>query len=142
MNVSAGLDFFSFSSFTSKALTQNCLANLEKKDLFGKSDPFLTFQAYDQGSWVSVGKTDFIKQELNPVWGPIELSIDRLCGGDFRKNFKIQCFDWNTSRKYHLIGEASVNHPFFSFLFEIRIKSLVLQGLCGDCKREEGVSTC
>ena len=95
-------------------------SNLEKKDTFGKSDPFLKFQSQQGISWNDVFKTDWIKQNLNPKWDPMTLSVHQLCGGQLDKPFKIICYDWDPARKYDYIGETLVSLTLiFVFAFLI-----------------------
>ena len=87
--------------------------SLDRKDFLGKSDPFLIFLGNKGENWEQVYKTDYIYQDLNPVFDPVELSLQQLTNGDLEKPFKIQCFDWNTNRRYEMIGEAKVKESFY-----------------------------
>lgn len=82
-------------------------SSLDKKDVMGKSDPFLEF--YKQGStpedWHKVHQTEVIKNTLNPVWKPAEVSVRNLCNGDYDKKLKIMCFDHDEGSANDLIGE-------------------------------------
>ncbi|WAR25868.1 CPNE8-like protein [Mya arenaria] len=58
-------------------------SGLDKKDLFGKSDPFLIFyRANPDGSYTVTHKTEVIKNTLNPTWKPFCVSAKTLCNGD------------------------------------------------------------
>jgi len=49
---------------------------LDKKDFFGKSDPFLViYKGCANGQWVVVHKTETIKNTLNPTWKPFSLPL-------------------------------------------------------------------
>ncbi|KAF4519902.1 hypothetical protein B566_EDAN008278 [Ephemera danica] len=79
---------------------------LDKKDWFGKSDPFLVLhKAMENGEYVVVHKTEVIKNTLNPVWQPFSIPIRALCNGDYDRSIKFVCFDWNMSGYNDLIGE-------------------------------------
>lgn len=79
---------------------------LDKKDWFGKSDPFLVLhKAMESGEFVVVHKTEVIKNTLNPVWQPFAIPIRTLCNGDYDRNIKFVCYDWNMSGYNDLIGE-------------------------------------
>jgi hypothetical protein len=55
--------------------------HLEKKDLFGKSDPFLVLsRVRDNGTTSQVAKTEVIKSNLNPTWKPLKATTRGLCG--------------------------------------------------------------
>ena len=48
--------------------------NLPNKDRFGKSDPYVcVFVVTANGSLKFVGKTEVVKNNLNPDWKPLEL---------------------------------------------------------------------
>ena len=50
------------------------LANMD--GLFGKSDPFLCFyRISEDGSWLKVHSTEFIKDNLNPIWKPFNITM-------------------------------------------------------------------
>ncbi|XP_023560983.1 copine-7 isoform X4 [Octodon degus] len=55
-------------------------SNLDDKDLFSKSDPFLElFRANQDGSEQLVYRTEVVKNNLSPVWEPFKLSLSSLC---------------------------------------------------------------
>ncbi|XP_050440402.1 copine-8-like [Adelges cooleyi] len=79
---------------------------LDKKDFFGKSDPFLEFyKLTDTGNYTLVYKTDVIKDTLSPHWKSFSMPVRLLCNGDYDRNLKVICFDWNSSGDHSLIGE-------------------------------------
>lgn len=76
---------------------------LDKKDFFGKSDPFLVIRrlkdvrsrggasgaradarrvCVQTGELVSVCQTDVQIKTLNPVWAPMRIRVQQLCNGD------------------------------------------------------------
>uniref|UniRef100_A0AAY4DWJ5 C2 domain-containing protein n=1 Tax=Denticeps clupeoides TaxID=299321 RepID=A0AAY4DWJ5_9TELE len=62
---------------------------LDKKDLFGKSDPFLEFfKKEDDGKWQLVYRTEVIKNNLNPSWKAFSVSLHTFCSGDLNKPIK------------------------------------------------------
>ncbi|VVC29986.1 Hypothetical protein CINCED_3A018449 [Cinara cedri] len=79
---------------------------LDKKDFFGKSDPFLEiYKLTDTGNYTLVHKTDVIKDTLTPHWKKFNISVRALCNGDYERDLKFICFDWNSSGDHSLIGE-------------------------------------
>uniref|UniRef100_A0A2P2HZT6 Copine-8-like n=1 Tax=Hirondellea gigas TaxID=1518452 RepID=A0A2P2HZT6_9CRUS len=85
-----------------------CASGLDKKDTFGKSDPFLVFRRQNQDkSYTIVHKTEVIKKSLDPVWAPMVLPITLLCAGDENRNIKIECYDADDNGKHDLIGECN-----------------------------------
>ncbi|XP_069073324.1 copine-2 [Pleurodeles waltl] len=79
---------------------------LDKKDLFGKSDPFLEFYKQgDDGKWMLVHRTEVIKYTLDPVWKPFTVPLVSLCDGDIDKVIKVQCYDYDNDGGHDFIGE-------------------------------------
>ncbi|XP_060537529.1 copine-2 isoform X2 [Pantherophis guttatus] len=79
---------------------------LDKKDLFGKSDPFLEFYKQgDDGKWMLVHRTEVIKYTLDPVWKPFTVPLISLCDGDTEKQIKIVCYDYDSDGGHDFIGE-------------------------------------
>ncbi|KAL4434860.1 hypothetical protein ABPG74_021199 [Tetrahymena malaccensis] len=73
---------------------------------FDKSDPFLRFKKIkDQNTTILEHETEVVKDNLNPVWKLCELSLGKLCGGDFFRPIKVECWDWEKSGKHQFIGE-------------------------------------
>ncbi|KAG8085339.1 hypothetical protein GUJ93_ZPchr0010g10310 [Zizania palustris] len=59
-------------------MTLHCL-NLENKDIFSKSDPFLRIsRLMETGSPIPICKTEVINDNLNPVWRPITLTSQQF----------------------------------------------------------------
>jgi len=82
---------------------------LDKKDMFGKSDPFLIFSKIrENGTYTPVHKTEVVKNTLNPTWREFRVSAAVLCGGDLERQLKIECFDWDSNSDPDLIGECVV----------------------------------
>uniref|UniRef100_A0A3P9CK91 Copine-3 n=1 Tax=Maylandia zebra TaxID=106582 RepID=A0A3P9CK91_9CICH len=62
---------------------------LDKKDFFGKSDPFLEFYKQTETGWQLAHRTEVVKNNLNPVWRPFQIPIQSLCAGDVEKPIKV-----------------------------------------------------
>ncbi|XP_017168221.1 copine-2 isoform X1 [Mus musculus] len=79
---------------------------LDKKDLFGKSDPFLEFyKPGDDGKWMLVHRTEVIKYTLDPVWKPFTVPLVSLCDGDLEKPIQVMCYDYDSNGGHDFIGE-------------------------------------
>ncbi|XP_058135948.1 copine-2 isoform X1 [Dasypus novemcinctus] len=79
---------------------------LDKKDLFGKSDPFLElFKPGDDGKWMLVHRTEVIKYTLDPVWKPFTVPLVSLCDGDMEKPVQVMCYDYDNDGGHDFIGE-------------------------------------
>ncbi|XP_075223664.1 copine-8-like isoform X2 [Lycorma delicatula] len=88
---------------------------LDRKDWFGKSDPFLEFyKVMESGDYSLVHKTEVKKWTLNPVWDPFTIAVRTLCNGDYDRSLKVVCYDWNASGRHSLIGEFYTNLKTFS----------------------------
>ncbi|XP_076617445.1 copine-3-like isoform X2 [Chaetodon auriga] len=77
---------------------------LDKKDFFGKSDPFLEFYKRTETGWQLAHRTEVVKNNLNPIWRPFRIPLQSLCGGDVEKPIKVDCHDYNSSGSHDLIG--------------------------------------
>ncbi|XP_066558258.1 copine-1 isoform X2 [Amia ocellicauda] len=78
---------------------------LDKKDLFGKSDPFLEFfKQADDGKWQLVHRTEVIKNNLNPTWKQFSVSLQTFCNSDLNKPIKVHCSDYDSDGSHDLIG--------------------------------------
>ncbi|XP_054478897.1 copine-3-like isoform X2 [Anoplopoma fimbria] len=77
---------------------------LDKKDFFGKSDPFLEFYKQAETGWQLAHRTEVVKNNLNPVWRPFRIPLQSLCGGDVEKSIKVDCYDYNSSGSHDFIG--------------------------------------
>uniref|UniRef100_A0A8C9TZG2 Copine-3 n=2 Tax=Scleropages formosus TaxID=113540 RepID=A0A8C9TZG2_SCLFO len=79
---------------------------LDKKDLFGKSDPFLEFfKQGDDGKWQLVHRTEVIKNNLNPSWKKFSVSLQTFCNSDMNKPIKVTCYDKDEDTSSDMIGE-------------------------------------
>lgn len=98
-------------SASKEVITMNLTGtDLDKKDFFGKSDPFLIFyRCNDASNYLPVHKTEVIKKTLDPVWKPIIVPVRILCAGDHSRSIKIECFDWDSDGGHDLIGECYTN---------------------------------
>uniref|UniRef100_A0A8C1RKB6 Copine-3 n=2 Tax=Cyprinus carpio TaxID=7962 RepID=A0A8C1RKB6_CYPCA len=80
--------------------------NLDKKDMFGKSDPFLEFfKQEEDGKWQLVHRTEVIKNNLNPSWKKFMVSLHTFCSGDLNKPIKVTCYDKDEDTSSDMIGE-------------------------------------
>nr|CAD1828375.1 unnamed protein product [Ananas comosus var. bracteatus] len=84
-------------------------SNLENKDLFSKSDPFLRIsRIVESGASIPICKTEVINDNLNPIWKPVTLMTQQF--GSKENPLMIECFDFNANGKHDLLGkfQASV----------------------------------
>ncbi|XP_032242056.1 copine-8 isoform X2 [Nematostella vectensis] len=78
---------------------------LDKKDFFGKSDPFLVFyRCNEDNSFTAVHRTEVVKNTLNPTWKPFSVPARALCNGDIDRSIRIECYDWDRDGSHDLIG--------------------------------------
>ncbi|XP_033994758.1 copine-1 isoform X2 [Trematomus bernacchii] len=79
--------------------------NLDKKDTFGKSDPFLEFfKKGDDGKWQLVHRTEVVKNNLSPSWKKFTVALQTFCGSDLEKPLKVDCSDYDSDGSHDLIG--------------------------------------
>nr|XP_033782250.1 copine-9 isoform X2 [Geotrypetes seraphini] len=90
---------------------QLCANKLDKKDFFGKSDPFLVFyRSNEDGTFTICHKTEVVKNTLNPVWQPFTIPVRALCNGDFDRTVKVDVYDWDRGGSHDFIGEFTTSY--------------------------------
>ncbi|KAI8827199.1 KIAA1599 protein-like protein [Fimicolochytrium jonesii] len=78
---------------------------LDKKDFFGKSDPFFQIsKAQESGPPVVVFRSEHIRNTLDPTWKPVVVTIADLCNGDLNRELQFDVLDWNKNGSHTLIG--------------------------------------
>ncbi|XP_058078099.1 protein BONZAI 3-like isoform X2 [Magnolia sinica] len=79
-------------------------SNLENKDLFSKSDPFLIIsRVVESGGSVPICKTEVANNNLNPTWKPLLLTMQQFGSKD--NPLVIECFDFNSNGRHGRIGK-------------------------------------
>ncbi|KAK4256909.1 hypothetical protein QN277_006570 [Acacia crassicarpa] len=92
------------SSKTTMEITFRC-SDLENKDLFSKSDPFLLISKFGEGgTQIPICKTEVIKNDLNPIWKPVFLNIQQVGSKD--SALILECYNFNSNGKHDLIGKV------------------------------------
>nr|XP_033814546.1 copine-8 isoform X3 [Geotrypetes seraphini] len=105
-------------------LMQFCANKLDKKDFFGKSDPFMVFyRSNEDGSFTICHKTEVIKNTLNPVWQAFKIPVRALCNGDFERNgqllrYKLRKWGTGDQRCRRQSQEKKVDDAFY----KLRVK--------------------
>ena len=98
-----------------KARFRICCTNVDKKDLFGKSDPFLEIhKSREIGHPILVYRTEVIKNTLNPTWKPFEIDLTALCSGDTSLPLTFTVYDWDSNGSPDLIGGFKTSFREFS----------------------------
>jgi len=78
---------------------------LDKKDFFGKSDPYLEIgRSTECNQYAIVHRTEVVKSNLSPSWKPLQLEVRSLCNGDYQRDLKMTVYDWNSSGSPDYIG--------------------------------------
>ncbi|CAN9511982.1 unnamed protein product [Ophioblennius macclurei] len=79
--------------------------HLDKKDTFGKSDPFLEFSKKGaNGKWQMVHRTEVVKNNQSPSWKKFTVPLQRFCSSDLEKPLKVDCYDHNSDGSRDFIG--------------------------------------
>uniref|UniRef100_A0A4W4G4A0 C2 domain-containing protein n=1 Tax=Electrophorus electricus TaxID=8005 RepID=A0A4W4G4A0_ELEEL len=92
-------------------MMQFCGNKLDKKDFFGKSDPFLVFyRSNEDGTFTICHKTEVVKNTLSPVWQAFKIPVRALCNGDYDRTIKIEVYDWDRDGSHDFIGEFSTSY--------------------------------
>ncbi|KAL6958631.1 Protein BONZAI 1 [Sarracenia purpurea var. burkii] len=92
------------SSKTASELILRC-SDLESRDLFSRSDPFLVIsKTVESGIHIPICKTEVLKNDLNPSWKPVFLNAQQAGSKDIP--LLIECFNFNNNGKHDLIGKV------------------------------------
>eukprot|EP00585_Thalassiosira_rotula_P011872 CAMPEP_0196159234 /NCGR_PEP_ID=MMETSP0910-20130528/46210_1 /TAXON_ID=49265 /ORGANISM="Thalassiosira rotula, Strain GSO102" /LENGTH=1212 /DNA_ID=CAMNT_0041424151 /DNA_START=160 /DNA_END=3799 /DNA_ORIENTATION=+ len=89
------------------------LKNVE--GMFNKSDPFFearrTYDGPGGGSWTPVYRSQHVKNNLNPKWGPATIDVNTLCDGDLDRRLQVSIWDHEGDGKHDSMGafETTVN---------------------------------
>eukprot|EP00730_Choanoeca_flexa_P007182 TRINITY_DN12293_c1_g1_i4.p1 TRINITY_DN12293_c1_g1~~TRINITY_DN12293_c1_g1_i4.p1 ORF type:complete len:533 (+),score=126.03 TRINITY_DN12293_c1_g1_i4:208-1806(+) len=78
--------------------------HLDKKDLFGKSDPFYKIHRQGPGGWSAVCTSEIIKKTLDPTFQLRTVPVSQLCNGDYNRPLMVEVFDWDLDGGHDLIG--------------------------------------
>ncbi|XP_054032550.1 copine-5 [Dryobates pubescens] len=93
------------------ATLQFCANKLDKKDFFGKSDPFLVFyRSNEDGTFTICHKTEVVRNTLNPVWQAFAIPVRALCNGDYDRAIKVEVYDWDRDGSHDFIGEFTTSY--------------------------------
>uniref|UniRef100_A0A671W5F0 Copine Vb n=1 Tax=Sparus aurata TaxID=8175 RepID=A0A671W5F0_SPAAU len=93
------------------ATMQFCANKLDKKDFFGKSDPFMVFyRSNEDGTFTICHKTEVVKNTLNPVWQPFTIPVRALCNGDYDRTIKVEVYDWDRDGSHDFIGDFTTSY--------------------------------
>uniref|UniRef100_A0AAY4DEA6 C2 domain-containing protein n=1 Tax=Denticeps clupeoides TaxID=299321 RepID=A0AAY4DEA6_9TELE len=93
------------------ATMQFCANKLDKKDFFGKSDPFMVFyRSNEDGTFTICHKTEVVKNTLNPVWQSFTIPVRGLCNGDYDRTIKVEVYDWDRDGSHDFIGEFTTSY--------------------------------
>jgi len=80
-------------------------SGLDKKDTFGKSDPFIIISRIeDNGSLIKVYESPVIKNTLDPKWKEIVIPEVSLNNGDPDKMILFEVYDWDKNSDNDIIG--------------------------------------
>ncbi|KAK7399288.1 hypothetical protein VNO78_10469 [Psophocarpus tetragonolobus] len=92
------------SSKTTIEMILRC-SDLEYRDLFSRSDPFLLVsKVVEGGNHIPICKTEVIKNDHNPVWKPVFLNIQQV--GSKESPLIIECYNFNSNGKHDLMGKV------------------------------------
>ncbi|XP_035285222.1 copine-3-like [Anguilla anguilla] len=78
--------------------------NLDNKDFFGKSDPFLEIYRQTESGWQLAHRTEVVENSLDPVWRPFRIPLQSLCGCNVEQPVKVECYDFDADGSHELIG--------------------------------------
>jgi Ca2+-dependent lipid-binding protein len=54
-------------------------------------------------------RTEVVKNNVNPRWRAIQVTLQQLSNSDPYRPLLLECFDWNASGSHELIGQAQAS---------------------------------
>nr|XP_043617774.1 protein BONZAI 3-like [Erigeron canadensis] len=83
-------------------------SNLDNKERFSKSDPFLRIsRIVETGGPIPICKTEAMNNNLNPVWKPLSINMQQYVSKE--NPLLVECFDFNNSGTHTLIGKLQTS---------------------------------
>ncbi|KYQ91161.1 phospholipid-binding protein [Tieghemostelium lacteum] len=84
---------------------------LDKKDLFGKSDPYFKMfrKTNNAAGFALVYTSEVHKQTLDPVFNECVFKLEDICGGDMTAPIRFEFYDWDSVGKHDFIGAFQTN---------------------------------
>jgi len=83
---------------------------LDKKDMFGKSDPYFEISRVNEsGDFSVVFRSEVISNTLNPNWKQFKIETRSLCNGDYDRTLQIDVLDKDNDGSSDLIGSFKTN---------------------------------
>ncbi|KAJ8360505.1 hypothetical protein SKAU_G00170300 [Synaphobranchus kaupii] len=83
------------------ATMQFCANKLDKKDFFGKSDPFMVHHLSQDGGG---------EEHSEPCLAVLHHSVRALCNGDYDRTIKVEVYDWDRDGSHDFIGEFTTSY--------------------------------
>lgn len=119
---------------------------LDKKDFFGKSDPFFAVYRHNgdpknKDSLLLTYESEVIRNTLNPSWKKNEVKISKICNCNVDEPLIFKIFDWNKNGSRDYIGEFETTIADLSsnVIKEISIINVYKKAKKGKSYRNSGV---
>ncbi|XP_076943911.1 protein BONZAI 3-like [Bidens hawaiensis] len=94
-------------------------SNLDNKDHFSKSDPFLRIsRVVEAGNPIPVCKTEVVNNNLDPVWKPLCITMQQFVSKD--NPLIIECFDFNSNGNHTFMGKLQTSIQDMENLYKMK----------------------
>ncbi|KAL8199623.1 hypothetical protein R6Q57_013191 [Mikania cordata] len=94
--------------------------NLDNKDWFSKSDPFLRIsRIVEAGNPIPICKTEVVNDNLDPVWKPVCVTMQQYVSKD--NPLVIECFDFNSNGNHTFIGKLHTSIQGLENLYKANV---------------------
>ncbi|KAI3776610.1 hypothetical protein L1987_46396 [Smallanthus sonchifolius] len=95
-------------------------SNLDNKDRFSKSDPFLKIsRIVEAGSPIPICKTEVVNNNLDPIWKPLCITMQQYVSKD--NPLVIECFDFNSNGNHTFIGKLHTSIQDLENLYKANV---------------------
>jgi len=81
----------------------------DKKDTFGKSDPYFKVTKSSSSGFLTVYQSEVKKVTLDPDYKNVRIKLEELTGGDMKKEIKFEFYDWDKVGDHDFIGSFTTN---------------------------------
>ena len=75
---------------------------------FSKTNPFLRVsKGLEDKTWLKVYESEFYNGNLNPIFKPFQIKVEKLCNGDHLRPLLVECYDHHDGGDHKFVGACN-----------------------------------